>query len=160
MLLAFTTRCIVRSNHLTLHLILWNSIALTSSVFTELANTIKYGGGDLILDCFHRVGIQNGFWWHHRISFTAHFDATVVEGASLESWRSWVRTPALAFKFQKNTFFLPRSLIKIQYCWEPPWPRGSMLGPTLPGFEFRILCLEDSVISFISPSSGGSPGPV
>ena len=27
-------------------------------------------------------------------------------------------------------------------------------------FEFRILCLEDSVISMISPSSGGSPGPV
>ena len=27
-------------------------------------------------------------------------------------------------------------------------------------FEFPILCLEDSVISIISPSSGGSPGPV
>ena len=27
-------------------------------------------------------------------------------------------------------------------------------------FNFRILCLEDSVISIISPSSGGSPGPV
>ena len=26
--------------------------------------------------------------------------------------------------------------------------------------EFRILCLEDSVISIISPSSVGSPGPV
>ena len=33
-----------------------------------------------------------------------------------------------------------------------------MLGPRPPGLEFRILCLEDSVISFISPSSGGSPG--
>ena len=29
-----------------------------------------------------------------------------------------------------------------------------------PGLECRILCLEDSVISIISPSSGGSPGPV
>ena len=29
-----------------------------------------------------------------------------------------------------------------------------------PGLEFLILCLEDSVISIISPSSGGSPGPV
>ena len=28
------------------------------------------------------------------------------------------------------------------------------------GPEFRILCLEDSVISFISSSSGCSPGPV
>ena len=37
---------------------------------------------------------------------------------------------------------------------------GSVLGLTPPGLEFRILCLEDSVIAFISPSSGGSPGPV
>ena len=29
-----------------------------------------------------------------------------------------------------------------------------------PGLEFRILCLEDSIISIISPSSGASPGPV
>ena len=35
-----------------------------------------------------------------------------------------------------------------------------MLDLRPPGFEFRILCLKDSVISFISPSSGGSPGPV
>ena len=47
-----------------------------------------------------------------------------------------------------------------QYCWEPLWPRGSVLGLRPPGHELRILCLEDSVISIISPSSGGSPGPV
>ena len=29
-----------------------------------------------------------------------------------------------------------------------------MRGPGPPGLEFRILCLEGSVISFISPSSG------
>ena len=40
-----------------------------------------------------------------------------------------------------------------------PHPRVK-LGLRPPGLEFRILCLEDSVISFISPSSGGSPGPV
>ena len=49
---------------------------------------------------------------------------------------------------------------KSQYCGEPPWPKGSVLGLRPPGLEFRILCLEDSVISVISPSSGGSPGPV
>ena len=32
-----------------------------------------------------------------------------------------------------------------------------MLDLRPPGFEFRILCLEGSVIS---PSSGGSPGPI
>ena len=52
------------------------------------------------------------------------------------------------------------STCESQYCGEPPWPRGSVLGLRPPGFEFRILCLEDSVISIISPSSGGSPGPV
>ena len=47
-----------------------------------------------------------------------------------------------------------------QYCGEPPWPRGSVLSLRPPGLESRILCLEDSVISIISSSSGGSPCPV
>ena len=40
--------------------------------------------------------------------------------------------------------------------------RGSVpgLGSLKETEMFRILCLEDSVISIISPSSGGSPGPV
>ena len=49
------------------------------------------------------------------------------------------------------------STCESQYCGEPPWPRGSVLGLRSPVLEFRILCLEDSVIS---PSSGGSSGPV
>ena len=52
------------------------------------------------------------------------------------------------------------STCESQYCGEPPWPRGSVLGLRLPVLEFRILCLEDSVISIISPSLGCSPGPV
>ena len=55
---------------------------------------------------------------------------------------------------------MPRFILIIQYCREPPWPRGSVLGLRPPGLEFRILCLEGSVTSFISPSSGGSPEPV
>ena len=58
---------------------------------------------------------------------------------------------------QETKCFSP-SLIKIQYFVEPPWPRGSVLGLRPPGLEFWSLCLEGSVISFISPSSGGSPG--
>ena len=54
----------------------------------------------------------------------------------------------------------PPSTCESQYCGEPPWPRGSVLGLRPPVLEFRILCLKDSVISIISPSSGGSPGPV
>ena len=52
------------------------------------------------------------------------------------------------------------STCESQYFGEPPWPRGSLLGLRPPGLEFRILCLEDSVISIVSPSSGGSPDPV
>ena len=51
------------------------------------------------------------------------------------------------------------SIIMIIFTWLPLL-RGSVLGLRPPGLEFRILCLEDSVISIISPSSGGSPGPV
>ena len=52
------------------------------------------------------------------------------------------------------------STCESQYCGEPPWPRGRVLDLRPSGLEFQILCLEDSVISIISPSSGGSPGPV
>ena len=62
------------------------------------------------------------------------------------------------FKEKKNVS--SPSTCKTQYCGEPPWPRGSVLDLRPPGLEFRILCLEDSGISFISPSSEGSPGPV
>ena len=68
--------------------------------------------------------------------------------------------PTLVFKFQRNKIFLPHSLVKIQYCGEPLWPRGSVHCLRPPGLEFRILCLEGSVFSFISLSSGGSPSPV
>ena len=38
--------------------------------------------------------------------------------------------------------------------------RDREVGLRPPGLEFRILCLEDSVISIISTPSGGSLGPV
>ena len=44
--------------------------------------------------------------------------------------------PTLAFKFQRNKMFLPRSLSKIKYCWEPPWSRGSVLSLRTPGSYF------------------------
>ena len=34
------------------------------------------------------------------------------------------------------------STCKSQYCGEPPWPRGSLLGLRPPGCEFLILCLR------------------
>ena len=52
------------------------------------------------------------------------------------------------------------STCESQYCEETQWLRGSVLGLRPPGLEFRIMCLEDSVISIISPYSGASPSPV
>ena len=60
-------------------------------------------------------------------------------------------------RFERSKNVSSPSIRKTQCCGGPPWPRGSVLGLRPPGFEYRILCLESSVISLISPSSGGSP---
>ena len=67
---------------------------------------------------------------------------------------------ALAFKFPRNKMFLIRSLVTVEYFGEPPWPWGDVFGLRPPGLKFQILCLEGSVISFLSPCSGRSPGTV
>ena len=54
---------------------------------------------------------------------------------------------------KETKLFLPHPRVKVSIV-------GSLRDLRPPGLEFRILCLEDSVISIISPSSGGSPGPV
>ena len=86
----------------------------------------------------------------------------VVKAACLESRRSRVRIWPSSFK--EIQMFLPYSLVTIQHCGEPPSPRGSMLGLRPSGTGFWILCLGGGgggrVISFISSSFGGSPGPV
>ena len=84
----------------------------------------------------------------------------VVKAACLESWRSRVRTPLWTASFKETKRFFPVTRKTNQYCGEPPWPRGSVLDLRPPGPEFRILCLEGSVISLISQSSGGYHGPV
>ena len=45
--------------------------------------------------------------------------------------------------------FLPYSLAKIQYCWEPPWPRGSELGSDRQGSNF-VSCVWRAVSSHLS----------
>ena len=50
---------------------------------------------------------------------------------------------------KKQTFF-PRSLEKIQFYGEPPWPRGCVLDHRPTGLKFRA----------ISSFSGGYPGSV
>ena len=43
-------------------------------------------------------------------------------------------------RFQRNKNVSSPSTCESQYCGEPPWPRGSVLGLRPPGLEFRILC--------------------
>ena len=54
----------------------------------------------------------------------------LIQWFKLRSWEVLEiagSNPAVAFKFQRSKFFLLRSLVKIQYCGEPPWPRGIVL---------------------------------
>ena len=71
----------------------------------------------------------------------------MVEAACFESRISRARTPLCPQSFKGTQF--PRWFAKIQYCGEPPWPRGSVLGLRPPGLEFRVPCLEDRFTSFI-----------
>ena len=66
-------------------------------------------------------------------------------------------TPSATLNQQENNIGAMR---RVRQTPRRPGIEGSVLDLRPPGIEFRILCLEDSVISIISPSSGGSPGPV
>ena len=59
---------------------------------------------------------------------------------------------------KETKLFLPHPRVKVSIVGSLRDREVACSAP--PGLEFRILCLEDSVISIISPSSGGSPGPV
>ena len=52
------------------------------------------------------------------------------------------------------------SFVEVSISANYTWSKGSVLGLRPPGLKFRILCLQDSAISFISSSWGGSPGQV
>ena len=95
-------------------------------------------------------------WWAYIVLRTT--SRVVVSTAAFHA-RVRDSVPGLGgLKATKNVS--SSSTCESQYCGEPPWPRGSVLDLRPPGLEFRILCVEDCVISIISPSSGGSPGPV
>ena len=66
-----------------------------------------------------------------------------VQWLELPVWKVGNRgfEPHSCLWVQRNKMFLLRTLIKIHYCGEPQWPRGSVLGLRPLGLEFRILCL-------------------
>ena len=61
---------------------------------------------------------------------------------------------------KETKMFLPHPRVKVSIVGSLPDREVACSASDRQGLEFRILCLEDSVISIISPSSGGSPGPV
>ena len=85
-----------------------------------------------------------------------------LKGLRLPAWKIRDRgfEPYYGLHDLNKQFFFYRLPVIIQYCGKPLRPGGSVLGLKPPGLKFRILCREGSVISFILPSSGGSPDPV
>ena len=113
--------------------------------------------GGLKPDSFHFIlySTRNTLWWISARSPSAMQGggpAAVVKTACLESRRSRAQTSLWPSSFKEKKVS-SLSLVNNEYCREPLSPRRSVLGFKfrLSGLKFRILCLEDSVISFNSP---------
>ena len=134
----------------------WNNVVLMlgqrrrrwANVKTTLFQCIVFAGNRPTTNICHFLVLAEMGGGPRLVASTAAFHARV---------RSSV--PGLGGLKETKNVSSP-STCESQYCGEPPWPRGSVLGLTPPGLEFRILCLEDSVISSISPSPEGAAGPV
>ena len=61
---------------------------------------------------------------------------------------------------KETKMFLPHPIVKLSIVGSLRDREVACSASDRQGFEFKILCLEGSVISLISPSSGGSPGPI
>ena len=46
-------------------------------------------------------------------------------------------SPALAFHVSKSKMFPPCSILKIEYCGQPTWPRDNVLGRRPTGLNFK-----------------------
>ena len=64
------------------------------------------------------------------------------------------------FRLKETKMFLLHPLVKLSIVGNLRDQEVAFSGLRHPRFEFRILCLEGSVISHISPYSGGPPGPI
>ena len=90
------------------------------------------------------------FWYKWLLSFVGGGPRVVVSTAAFHA-RVRGSVPGLGgFKETKNVSF--PSTCESQYCGEPPWPRGSVLGLRPPGLEFWILCWRT-----VSPQSSHHP---
>ena len=83
----------------------------------------------------------------------------LMQWLKLPAWKVGDREfkPHSGLQVSKKRNFSSCSFVKVQYCGEPPWPRGSVLSLRSTQLEFRILCLEGTGIACILPSSAGYP---
>ena len=83
----------------------------------------------------------------------------LMQWLKLSAWEVGLY-PAVALKFQRNKMFFPLSLLKVQYCGHPTWPRSSVLslrspssGCFLDQFSLHVHnCGYSSIHSFIHSS--------
>ena len=61
---------------------------------------------------------------------------------------------------KETKMFLPHPRVKVSIVGSLRDREVACSASDRQGSNFEFLCLEDSVISIISPSSGGYPGPV
>ena len=73
--------------------------------------------------------------------------------------RAWGLFPGLG-GLKETKMFLPHLLVKRSIVGSLRDREAACSASDRQGLDIRILCLEGSVILLISPSSGGSPGPI
>ena len=76
----------------------------------------------------------------------------VVKDVCLEHRKTRVRTPLWPWSFKEIKMFLPSIFVKIQYCGEPPWPRGRCSASGRQGSNF-----ESCVCRAVSSHSSHHP---
>ena len=129
-----------------LHSYLWKRPRPSASAFSAAKNVKLLGHYSIILKTTYVAIHGTHFMAWHQLSWAG----ALVQWLNSLLGKSEIvdSNPTVAFKFQRNKNFLPRSLVKFSYCGEPLWPKGSVLGLRPTGLEFQILCLEGSVIIY------------
>ena len=137
-----------------LNMLKWSPRFLKRGQVNALVSCLGQSSCSTLSCCYKSLEEELGINVNDLVSYRGGGPRVVVSTAA---FHARVRRSVPGLGGQRNKNVSSTSTCESQYCGEPPWPRGSVLDLRPPGIEFRVLCLEDSVIS---TSSGGSPGPV
>ena len=103
------------------HMSFGNTVSRQIKIWYTWANFVKD----------YRYITQDTFFFHYFILFYYSTYHASYKGGGPRVVEVW--------KFERNKNVSSPSTCESQYCGEPPWPRGSVLGLRPPGLEFRIL---------------------